>query len=135
MDKIEQKRQIWLAKHKSDSDPAPWLTDEGIPDEAIKRKFLNHKARTGQTPDKANGIFGELSGRDGWIESIIKRQNGEYYTKDFSADIWKRAGYHESWFPTEDGVFIKLYWKWRYSQRNRRQGNRICSGWFWVFNY
>ena len=106
--KIERKRQAWLARHTSSSHAAPWLTDEGIPNEELKLKFLSHKARTGHTPDKVWGVFGEQSGRDGWIEQIIKRHDGVFYTKDYSTDAWKRAE-KEDWFPNQDGAFIKLY--------------------------
>ena len=68
---------MWLAKHKSDPSPAPWLTDEGLPDQ-IKAKFLSHKARLGRTPDRANGAFGEVAGRDGWIEEVIKNDDGAF---------------------------------------------------------
>ena len=74
---MERKRQRWLAGHKSDPEPAPWLTDAGLPDQ-IKAKFLSHKARMGKTPDRIWGVFGEMSGRDGWIEETIKNEDGVF---------------------------------------------------------
>lgn len=105
MNRAERRRQDWI-RRKSDVEPAPWMTDDGIPDK-VKADFLGHIQRTGRTPDKAYGIFGEQSGRDGWIEKIVKHSDG-YFVKEHTYDPWKETE-PEEWFPKEKGVFIKLY--------------------------
>jgi hypothetical protein len=109
MNRKERKRQAWLAKKQGVTHTAPWLTTEGIPNIELKKKFLSHKARTGHTPDRVWGVFGEKVGRDGWIEQIVKRQDGAYYTKEYTADVWRPVEKPEDWYPKEGGVFIKLY--------------------------
>ena len=99
-----------MEKHKQNSDEtaaAPWLGDRGVPDE-LKKKFYDFLNKHKKLPETVFGVFGEMAGRNGWVEKIIRFDGEKYQTKVFGGDEWGNA-IKEDWFPKEQGVFIKLF--------------------------
>ena len=99
-----------MDRHTKESDEtsaAPWLGDQGVPDE-LKREFYAFLNKHKRLPETVFGAFGESAGRNGFVQKIVYRDEEGYYTKVFSNDPWQRTG-KEGWFPDEDGVFVKLF--------------------------